>query len=403
MKTLFISYNGALEPLLQSQGLAYLEGLSDKGLKFILLTFEKRNNFGNKEAISKIGEELKKSQIEWHRLCYHKKPAIISTLYDILVGIIYSAFLILKRRITVIHARSFVPAAMAYILSKAFRIKFVFDMRGMMIDEYVDAQIIKKDGLIYKLGKILEKKFLISSASTIVLTEKIKNVIKGFDYLKNRPDFSIEVIPCCVNIRRFRYDPQTKGLSRGRNLKNKFVFVYLGSVGTWYFLEGMLDFFVSAKSKIPDAHFLFLSRGNQEYIKAAILNKDLNLGDFTISEASHQEIPGYISDCDAGIAFYKQTFSRLGCSPVKFAEYLACGIPVVVNSGIGDTEEIVSLNRIGAVAKEFSENCYQQAIERLLELKSEGLPLGRRCRAVAEREFSLEGGIEKYRNIYKGL
>ena len=41
MRILYISYNGALEPLGQSQVLPYLRELVGHGLEFTLLTFEK--------------------------------------------------------------------------------------------------------------------------------------------------------------------------------------------------------------------------------------------------------------------------------------------------------------------------------------------------------------------------
>ena len=93
----------------------------------------------------------------------------------------------------------------------------------------------------------------------------------------------------------------------------------------------------------------------------------------------------------------------MACCPIKFAEYLACGIPVILTSGIGDTEEIVVSNRIGAVIKNFTEEDYKNAINQILELKKDGLMLRERCRMVAGRLFSLEDGIKKYGNIYKNL
>ncbi len=41
--SLFVAYNGALEALIQSQGIPYLRGLAEKGIKVSLLSFEKRN------------------------------------------------------------------------------------------------------------------------------------------------------------------------------------------------------------------------------------------------------------------------------------------------------------------------------------------------------------------------
>jgi len=34
-------------------------------------------------------------------------------------------------------------------------------------------------------------------------------------------------------------------------------------------------------------------------------------------------------------------------SPIKFGEYLCCGLPVIMTPGIGDTEEIIEKHRIG--------------------------------------------------------
>lgn len=399
---LFISYNGALESVSQSQVIPYLSGLSRKGIRLILLSFEKKDNLKDREALDKLKTELVSSGIEWHRLKYHKKPPLFSSIYDIIIGTIYCFCLILRKKIEFIHARSYVPATIAYILNRCFKTKFIFDMRGMMIDEYVDAEIIKRDGIIYKLTKILEKKILISAERIVVLTEKIKDVIEDFGFLRPKADLRIDVIPCCVDLHRFNYD-LPRNMRSDLGLENKFVFLYTGSVGTWYFLEGMLDLFYIAKRNIPTAHFLFLNLGQKEFIRNIILQKNLDLNDFTIMGAPYDRISDYISECDVGIIFYKQTFSRLACCPIKFAEYLACGIPVIISLGVGDTAEIVEKEKIGIVIDGFSNSAYSRAITHLKQLLSEGQTLKKRCCAIAEKYFSLENGIQKYQRIYCSL
>lgn len=403
MKILFISYNGALEPLLQSQGLAYLKGLSNKGADITLLTFEKYKYHIDKIKIKEAENDFKKTGIKWHRLRYHKAPLVLSTIYDMFVGFVYASYLIFKEKTCFVHARSYVPAAIAYSLHICFGVKFIFDMRGMMIDEYVDGNIFKPSSLIYKAGKIMEKKMLLSADRVIVLTERIKLVIQNFDYLKKKKDFKIDVIPCCVDLDKFRLGSDNVRPGRDVKLGDRFIFLYIGSVGTWYFLDGMLDFFCITKEKIPSAFFIFFSPGNKEFIKKAILSKKLSPDDFLVKEASHNDIPDYISDCDAGFIFYKKTFSRQACCPVKFAEYLACGIPVILSAGIGDTEAIVEKDEVGVIVREFSRFGYEKAIDELLLMKKDDIQLRQRCRAVAERLFSLESGIEKYYRVYDSL
>ncbi|MFA5410252.1 MAG: glycosyltransferase [Candidatus Omnitrophota bacterium] len=406
MNILYISYNGALEPLGQSQVISYLTRLSLKeGLVFTLLTFERENDLRDDKSFEKISGILEENKIEWHRLTYHKQPFLVSTVYDILLGVIYSLRLISKNKISVIHARSYVPAVIACIIKKALnkKIKFIFDMRGMMIDEYAEGGIFKKNGVIYRLGKIIEKRILLLSDRIVVLTERIKNTIDDCDYLKGKKDLKTAVIPCCVDLRKFSPDLPKGEIRRKLGLTGTFIFVYAGSVGTWYFLEGMLDLFKIAKKIIPTAHFLFINRDNAAILKNEILVKGLDGKDFTIIRSGYDDMPYYISECDAGVIFYKQLFSRQACCPVKFGEYLSCGIPLVLNSGIGDTEEIVRTHRIGGIVKEFSEDYYADAINELLEIKKEGPGVKQRCRSVAEKLLSLEIGINKYAGIYKEL
>src|ERR1044071_1096892 len=69
-RVLFISYNGMLDPLGQSQVLPYLRELARKGVRFTLLSFERAKAF-EPQGISEceqLREKLKTQRIEWHWL-----------------------------------------------------------------------------------------------------------------------------------------------------------------------------------------------------------------------------------------------------------------------------------------------------------------------------------------------
>ncbi len=70
---------------------------------------------------------------------------------------------------------------------------------------------------------------------------------------------------------------------------------------------------------------------------------------------------------------------------------------------MGDTKEIIKRERIGIIVDEFSDAAYKEAGKNLMELLSEGERLRKRCRAAAEKYFSLDSGVEKYWNIYRRL
>ena len=114
-------------------------------------------------------------------------------------------------------------------------------------------------------------------------------------------------------------------------------------------------------------------------------------------------MPDFLNLASIGISFIKPCFSKIASCPTKFAEYLACGLPVVINKGIGDTEEIVRDNRIGVVVEEFTPLGYKKGICELRELLKEKEDLRRRCRATAERYFSLKDGGDRYSEVYARL
>ncbi len=60
-------------------------------------------------------------------------------------------------------------------------------------------------------------------------------------------------------------------------------------------------------------------------------------------------MPEYLRLMDLGLFFIKVCFSKKGASATKMGEFLATGIPVVINDGVGDSGRIVREHRAGVV------------------------------------------------------
>ena len=406
MKALFISYNGALEPLMQSQGIPYLKGLSCKGVKYSLLTFDKANREDQylSQKIDKLKDELIAFKIKWYSLKYHKKPSLPATLFDIFIGIIFGLYLVVSKKIDIIHARATVPAAMGYAISKITGKKFIFDERGLTAEEYIDGGMWKKNSLSYKLTLFFEKKFLTSADGLILLSYNIKDFLEHSTYLpvnrKNEKQ-NIMVIPCCVDTKKFnRRSLSTENLREKYNLSQKFVFLYIGSLGTWYLLEEMIDFFLVAKTSIKNAHFLILTHTDKKIAEQTCKIKGLSFEDVTIGQVEFEEMPDFIKLGHVGLFFIKPVLSKRSSCPTKFAEYLACGLPVIINSGIGDTDIIVEKYDVGVVVRDFQRESYLDSLSKLSELLIEKSLLSERCNKTAKEVFSLEIGVSKYFDIY---
>ena len=105
---------------------------------------------------------------------------------------------------------------------------------------------------------------------------------------------------------------------------------------------------------------------------------------------------------DAGVAFIKPCFSKLASSPTKYAEYLACGLPLIINQGIGDSDTLITREKAGVLLRDFSQSDYRSAIAALEDFVVQPEQTRRRNREVAERLFDVRRvGVERYAHLYE--
>ncbi len=75
---------------------------------------------------------------------------------------------------------------------------------------------------------------------------------------------------------------------------------------------------------------------------------------------------------------------------------------VAVSPGVGDLEGLVSEHRVGAVVRSETPEALQECAAQLRELSADP-DAPDRCRALAVRLFSLDGGVQEYLRVYGRL
>lgn len=388
---LFIAYHSASYPIMESQGFAYISGLAEEGINYSILTFENKNTI--LESRQRISELV--SPVKWRYLLYHSKPRFLATSLDILCGMFSVLSMVRKGKIGVIHARGFIPALIGFLPARFCKVKLFFDTRGLLADKYVGGGLLSPRSATYRLMRLGEDYLLKKSDYFTVETNKHAQIIRSF---KNGLSDKMEVIPCCVDIKKFHRPLKSNNF----NSNHKFNLIYLGQVGTWYLIGEMLDLFKVVSKRIPNSYFTFLTHDEPESIYSIAKDKGVDASRIAVKVLKMQEIPNYLNGCQAGV-FFINPYKRYNSSPIKFGEYLASGMPVIVNSGIGDCDEVVLKEKTGVVIDDFSLQEYERAAEELNSLMSEGHILRERCVRAAERHFSLEMGIKKYLDIYGRL
>src|SRR5436853_5353131 len=187
-RVLYISYNGMLDPLGQSQVIPYLKELSKLGVEFTLLSFEREQAYGpdGEQRCRALNQELSQFGVKWHRLRYHQRPSIPATAFDVAAGIRLASRLVRRDKIELIHARAHIPAVIALALKRRFGIKMIFDVRGLMAEEYIDAGHWRQGSIAARLTKTCERRALANADGVVTLTERIWPIINQWDGLRGR-------------------------------------------------------------------------------------------------------------------------------------------------------------------------------------------------------------------------
>lgn len=381
MHVLYLSYDGILDPLGQSQILPYIKCLAKKGVQFNLITLEKEEKMKSADA-SALKKELAENNIFWEHIIFAQKNNLPGVVKNLALMFFKSYRSVKNNSIQIIHCRS-VTVFLGFLLKLATGKKLIFDARGFWFDERIERGMWKK-GLLYQIGKKIEKILFIHSDSIVVLTHSMKKEIAHLN--KN-----IEVIPTCVDTKLFKL------IKKNHKSIN---FVYSGSVAEHYLIPEIIQFFYYASKEIPKSHLYFLINNNKEQVEKML--KEFNISDSqcTVLNMSYNKVPEFLSKAHFGITFLKKSYSSKGVAFTKVGEYLASGLCVVLNKGIGDYDEFLANNAI--FIEDFNETEYKKCAEKIknaVKNKTNTAVL----RKMAEEYLDLEKGAEKYLKKYRDL
>lgn len=389
-----ISYNGLMEPLGQSQFLAYQEIVAAYR-QVVLMTFEKGEDWNNASEREVLQKRVDEANLVWKALRYHKRLSILATGYDVLCGIITGSLLLRRHKSRTVYARSFVPGVIGLVLKRLWGVSLVFDTRGFWVDERVDGGIWPANGVLFGVGKRIERLILSNADYVVAQTKAAINEMRTFSYLREKPP-RFEHINNCADLDLFR------PAQNRRDPRRPFTLGYVGSVGVWYRFDDALRSFLMLKRRIPDARMHIVNRGGHDYIKQRLVELGIDERSVVVESTNHAGVARAMREMDAGVFFIKQAYSKIASAPTKLGEFLGCGVPCLGNTGVGDMASILEEDRVGVALSRFDEAEMREGVDRLIALTREP-DIALRCRKSAERHFSLRDGAMAYERIFSEL
>ncbi len=247
------------------------------------------------------------------------------------------------RPIRIVHAHNLYSAALALSARRLHSYRVILDYHGRIPEEYV--YLGKGGGASRAVLERLESWVARNADHVLVVSGMLR------DYLEDRyriPPERISVVPCATDSTAFRCDPGLRIEARRRlGVTERFVCIHLGSFFEWYDPDLLIRAFRDVLASMPQAFLLVVTTevtAAREFVAA-----HLPEGTFHVMRAAHNEVPALLNASDLGFLLLRPSPNIRTSSPVKFAEYLNCGLPVAITKDVGDYTEFVQARSLGYV------------------------------------------------------
>lgn len=290
-----------------------------------------------------------------------------------------------------------IQGMLAAMLKKKLHCKYIYNLQDIFPDTLVGADLAKKDGILWKIGRVIEDYTYRHADKIVVISEDFKKNILA----KGVPEDRIEVIynwvdeKAIIPIKKednFLFDELCLS-------KDKFRIVYAGNLGNAQNLSIVVD--AAERLKLtPDIEFVIFGTGGLEQsIKQEVNTKQLsNIKLFPLQP--YERVPYVYSLGDCCIVTCKK---GLGGSalPSKTWTILSTGRPVVANFDYGELKDIITDNECGLFSESEDLDAFVNCIMRLYNDRLYTEKLGSNGRLFIENNLSKEAAVQKYVGVIK--
>jgi hypothetical protein len=241
-------------------------------------------------------------------------------------------FLLFSKHTKMICRGPFAAHLALQLRSKGHLEKVVFDARGAYTAELNEYNVIPDETIKQEISRI-EEYVVNNSDFRLAVSEMLANYWwKMFSYLKK----DHVIIPCTLNTDfEFELPTQTE-IEKLRNdlgyNEKDIVFVYSGSAAGWQSFHLIDGFITSLMEEHPNVKLLVLSSHFDPNFEVIKRYSDRVI----IKWVPAEQVKNHLLASDYGILFREETITNKVASPVKFAEYLSCGLKVVISDNLGD-------------------------------------------------------------------
>ncbi|MCB0459711.1 MAG: glycosyltransferase [Flavobacteriaceae bacterium] len=333
MKLIYVAYGNV--SVFSSQVVALLNHyiLSDKFKEIILLFGVDYNAKVNENKLKDLDENIRVmffKQYPQYMLIENKTiKSIAKTLKEVD-----------KLDEYVIHIRNEVTAHYVFKAIEKIGIKnnkLLADVRGAGLEQLLEFS--NKNKLILAFKKIQREK-VDGTLSKIKNISVVSDALKFYIMNKLGVDLNIYVNSCLAN-QSFKFNPDDRINIRDElniSTTDNLLVLSTGGDSPWQNTAKTINF-------LTDRNFKVLN------LSKTVIEHENVITRFV----PYNEVSKYLSAADAAIIWREISVTNKVASPVKFSEYMCCGLPVITNKSIDLITNYINKNKSGVILEDIDE------------------------------------------------
>ena len=292
-----------------------------------------------------------------------------------------------------------IQGAMAGIVKKFNKMPLVYNLQDIFPDSLVGAGLAKRNGFLWKIGRMVENFTYRNADKIIVISEDFKKNIMA----KGVPEDKIEVIYNWVDESSVIEVPraENKLFDKYSLDRDKFYVTYCGNIGLSQNMDMLLEVAKALESN-ENIHFVLV--GNGAYLEQVkqIIN-DKNVQNVTLLPFQpYEDISHVFSLGDVGLVISKPGIGAASV-PSKTWSILSASRPVLANFDENELRNIIENNKCGIFTKAGDKVAFTDAILKLYSDKELCKEMGMKGRQFILNNLTREIGTQKYVNVIKQI
>lgn len=316
---------------------------------------------------------------------------------------------ILQEKIDVVHCRGYHAARVAILTRERYGLDFrvITDTRGLFPEEGLLANHYGRDSKDYARWKAVEQQIFELSDAIVNVSETFSEHVRSLT--KNR---SIHTIHTSTDVGLFQPASQTGRYAIREEFglqSSEKVLIYVGSLGVdggWHRLSNLVDVYRVFRQTFTQTKLLIVTRSAHAPIRTELEKSGLWDEAILVAAASRQETSHFLQAADYGALSYYMVEDEIeqlvGYTVIasKTGEYLATGLPMIVNRAAGAAAHMVQEHNIGCTYIAGHESSIR---EKLQEIDRDYDAVSDRCIELARHHFSATKNAERYIDLYRLL